>query len=197
MRGSASCATTLIKPKKKNPHFHTKRGEWDVPSWVHRRHFPVPVVLAPYLALLLPVSTPRAVAGAMMVVTVLLLVVVAQAAAVGSATLVMVAVVLSLIVGVVVVVPSFVSCFLLSRVGCRGAESVVTRCLEFKISWLVVKSRKKLPGAQMSLFEPRSRLSLFLPSHVIPFSERCVFHLLGPFRGYIQATKNKIHQLHN
>ena len=38
MRGSSSYVTALIKPKK-TPH--TKRGEGVVPSWVHRRHFPV------------------------------------------------------------------------------------------------------------------------------------------------------------
>lgn len=87
----------------------------------------------------------------MVVVTVLLLVV-AQAATVGSATLVMVAVVLSLIVGLVVVVP--VICFLSSNVS--RAESVVTRCLEFKISWLVKRRKKNYPGPKCRCFSPHS-----------------------------------------
>ena len=103
MRGSASCATTLLNPKKKDPTSTQNAGRGVVPSWVYRRHFSVLRPRHAYylslscLALLLPVSIPRTVAGALVVVAVL--VVVAHAAAAGSATVVVVTV-LSLIVGV-------------------------------------------------------------------------------------------------
>jgi hypothetical protein len=182
-RVSASCTTTLIKPKKiPAPTQNVGRGCATIR--VHRHHFSIPVVSScdsclptslgcawPCCSLFLPHEQLRMLSHMQQQLGVL-----RRSWWPLSC--------LSLLGCWAVVV--LVLCSLPS--GCPLTWGVVRRSpslqdvYNFKISWLVKRNTKKekknLTGAQTTLFGPRRPVPVFLCfstlSVVIPFSERCV-----------------------
>ena len=178
-RGSASCTTTLIKPKKiPTPTQNAGRG---CAIRVHRHHFSIPVVSLCDLCLPTSLSCAWPCCSPFLPHEQLRMLLHMQQQLGVLRRLWWPLSCLSLLRCWAVVI--LVLCSLPS--GCPLAWGVVRwspslqDVYNFKISWLVKRNMKKekknLMGAQTTLFGPCSHLSLSLSlSVVIPFLERCV-----------------------